>query len=401
MNKDLKILFIPADNIEANISRSYYIAKGLAEYAEVYFVTWKDYRTVQWLGGKLSKLNTFKCFITSLFVRFKLYENKEDGFTRVKCSVFVDALIGRIIGKVNAKKMMRKHNAKTLTKLITKLNPDVLFYADASYFFPALKKTNLLQICDVQDDIDWEKLPEVIRTYEKNYKSNQLKKYNIHYIVSDSAKDSFTNQLGFFDFKVIYNGADFTELEKNYSSEIALIKEKYHLQKKYIITHIGSATWVNPVFTRKLFKEIYEFDQSIVLLLVGSMAKVDLPNVINIGMVPASESYIYYNISDLGLLLKNSIGSDFLYNAVPLKNIQYAAAKKPVISFPIQWLEKEKFNNTSIIKNEDVNEWVKEIQRVRVEFKWSEIDTTQWSEYNWDKICRTMFDEINSNIKNC
>ena len=124
------------------------------------------------------------------------------------------------------------------------------------------------------------------------------------------------------------------------------------------------------------------------------MQYIDLPNIINIGMVPASESYIYYNITDLALLLKDSAGSSFLYNSVPLKNIQYGAVKKPVISFPIEWLEKEKFTNTTILNDSDIDKWIDTIQNVRRNFKWSNNDTKEWENYSWDLICETMLNEI-------
>ncbi len=399
MTNKIKILFIPADNIEANISRSYYFAKRLSDFAYVYFVTWKDYRTAKWLGGKSSKFNTLLCFFKSLFAKYKLYQKDAEGFTRVNCSVFIDALVGRIIGRITAKKIMRKNNTKTLKKLIENIKPDVIFYSDSYYYFPAIENHKILQVCDLQDDIDWEQFPLKLQQYEKAYLYEQYKKCQLYYIVSESAKENIAKHIGKFPFKVIYNGADFNELQRDYSTEMQKVIDKYQLQNKYIITHVGSATWVDPVFTEKLFSKIYKVDKSIVLILVGNMSKVNSPNIINVGMVPVIESYIYYNLSDMGLLLKNSIRSDFLYNSVPLKNIQYAAVKKPVISFPIQWLEKEKFNNTSIIDNENIDNWIEEIQRIRKEFKWSNIDNTQWEDYNWDKICKTMFEEILLNIK--
>ncbi len=398
-NKKLKILFIPADNIKANISRSYYFAKGLAKYSDLYFLTWNDYRSIEWLGGKKSKLNTIKCFLSSFFVSYKLYKNNNEDFQRVKSSVFIDAIIGRLIGKVNAKKIMRKHNSKSLKKIINRINPDVVFYSDACYFFPAFDNANFTQVIDIQDDIDWSKLPVNLQEYEKNYRLNQYKKVDIHYIVSKNALENVTKNIGSFPFKVIYNGSDFKEIQKDFSKEINDVKNKLNLHDKYIITHIGSATWVDPVFTEKLFSAIWEKDKSIVLILVGSMKKINLPNVINVGMVSANNSYIYYRLTDLGLLLKDSKNSNFLYNSVPLKNIQYATAEKPVISFPIQWLENEKFNNTRIIKNTDPEKWLIEIQDIRSNFKWSEKDTIQWKKYDWEIICNDMFKEIKKNLK--
>jgi len=398
-NKKLKILFIPADNIKANISRSYYFAKGLAKYSDLYFLTWNDYRSIEWLGGKKSKLNTIKCFLSSFFVSYKLYKNNNEDFQRVKSSVFIDAIIGRLIGKVNAKKIMRKHNSKSLKKIINRINPDVVFYSDACYFFPAFDNANFTQVIDIQDDIDWSKLPVNLQEYEKNYRLNQYKKVDIHYIVSKKALENVTKNIGSFPFKVIYNGSDFKEIQKDFSKEINDVKNKLNLHDKYIITHIGSATWVDPVFTEKLFSAIWEKDKSIVLILVGSMKKINLPNVINVGMVTANNSYIYYRLTDLGLLLKDTKNSNFLYNSVPLKNIQYATAEKPVISFPIQWLENEKFNNTRIIKNTDPEKWLIEIQDIRSNFKWSEKDTIQWKKYDWEIICNDMSKEIKKNLK--
>jgi len=398
-NKKLKILFIPADNIKANISRSYYFAKGLAKYSDLYFLTWNDYRSIEWLGGKKSKLNTIKCFLSSFFVSYKLYKNNNEDFQRVKSSVFIDAIIGRLIGRVNAKKIMRKHNLKSLKKIINKINPDVVFYSDACYFFPAFDNASFTQVIDIQDDIDWSKLPVNLQEYEKKYRLIQYKKVDIHYIVSKNALENVTKNIGTFPFKVIYNGSDFKEIQKDFSKEINDVKNKLNLHDKYIITHIGSATWVDPVFTEKLFSSIWEKDKSIVLILVGSMKKINLPNVINVGMVSANNSYTYYRLTDLGLLLKDSKNSNFLYNSVPLKNIQYATAEKPVISFPIQWLENEKFNNTRIIKNTDPEKWLIEIQDIRSNFKWSEKDTIQWKKYDWEIICNDMFKEIEKNLK--
>jgi len=394
MSKKLKILFIPADNISANISRSYFFAKGLSKFSEIYFVTWYDYRSLQWSGGSPSKTNTLICFIKSLFQTINIYQDKKDTFLRVRCSVFIDAIIGKVFGRIRTKKIMRNHNSKTLKKLIKKIEPDVIFYAEASNLFPSIKDSSIIQVCDIQDDIDWNIFSPKVQKWEKNYRKNQYINYNNYFIVSKSAHKSLSKNIGEFPFKIVYNGADFTELQKDYSLEIEKLKTKLNIEGKYIITHIGSATWVDPIFTKKLFSELYKQDKSIVLILVGSMDKVELPNIINIGMVPASESYIYYNLSDLALLLKDSIGSGFLYNSVPLKNIQYGAVKKPVISFPIQWLEKEKFTNTSILENDNINTWIEEIQKVRANYNWSDKDTSEWNSYNWDSICKEMFNDI-------
>ena len=127
MSKKLKILFIPADNITANISRSYFFAKGLSKFSEIYFVTWYDHRSLQWSGGSPSKINTFICFLKSIFQSVNIYQDNRDTFLRIKSSVFIDALVGRFLGKVRGKKIMRNHNSKSLQKMIQKIKPDAIF----------------------------------------------------------------------------------------------------------------------------------------------------------------------------------------------------------------------------------------------------------------------------------
>lgn len=398
MSDKLKILFIPADNIKANISRSYFFAKGLSKYTDLYFITWEDYRSKQWLGGKITKLNTLKCFLKSVLANQKIIQKNDENFKRIICSVFIDALVGRLIGKVKAKKIMRKHNLQTLKKIINTIKPDVVFYSDASYFFPTIDNENIIKVCDIQDDLDWNKLSIGVQNYEKSYRKLHYNNYDLQYIVSENAKKNVTKNFGNIPFKVVYNGAEFKELQQDYSIQINELKKKLKIEDKFIITHIGSATWVDPIFTKKLFQEIYEKDKSIVLVLVGSMDYIDLPNIINIGMVSSSESYIYYNLTDLALLLKDSKNSNFLYNSVPLKNIQYGAVKKPVISFPIEWLEQSNFKNTKIIDSEDTTKWIKEILSIRENFKWSDTDEKQWENYNWDYICSEMHSNIKSKV---
>ena len=74
----MKILFIPADNLTVNVSRSYYLANSLAKYSDLYFVTWHNHRSVIWEGKGISYFNTIKCFFKSLFRATKINEPIEN-----------------------------------------------------------------------------------------------------------------------------------------------------------------------------------------------------------------------------------------------------------------------------------------------------------------------------------
>lgn len=111
----MKILYIPAENVDANVSRSYFVAKGLNKDYEVYRMYWYDNRNRFWQGKKASSLYTLKCFSSSLFRGFKIRKAPDFGYL-IHSSVFLNAFIGKLIGRYRAITMMRKHNLKTLKK---------------------------------------------------------------------------------------------------------------------------------------------------------------------------------------------------------------------------------------------------------------------------------------------
>lgn len=396
MNKKLKILFIPADNLSSNVSRSYFIANNLAKHSELYFITWFNHRSVLWEGKKTNHFNTIICFFKSLFRFFDIEQKREnEHFFRVNTSVFVDAIIGRIFGNIFTKKIMRIHNGNSLKRVVKRIKPDVIINADAFYFFPSLNLKSIINIADFQDDTDWIKYNQDFIKYETKYRNKQLTNCNLCYIVSENAIQSVKKNIGDFNYIPLPNGADFSGLQSNFSKNLSEIKQKYNLENKFIITYIGSDIWLDVDFTYKLFNKIYETNKEIVLLLVGNLPKIELPNIIQIGSVPSIISYHYYQLSDVGILLKDPVNSDFLYNAVPLKMIQYSAVQKPIITFPIKWSEDYSFNNIFHIKSNEINDWVSTILKIK-EFKWEKSFNEEWENYDWDVIAQKILKDINT-----
>lgn len=396
VNKKLKILFIPADNLSSNVSRSYFIANNLAKYSELYFITWFNHRSILWEGKKSSYFNTISCFFKSLFRKFSV-EPKRDNehFYRVNTSVFIDALVGKIFGNIYTKKFMRNYNEQSLRKVVNKIKPDIIINADAYYFFPNLNLKSILNIADFQDDTDWNEYSKKFVNYETLYRKNQLKNCDYCYIVSENAIASTKKYIGNFDYIALPNGADLAGLRENFKKEIIEIKLKHHLDKKFIISYIGSDIWLDVDFTYQLFKDLYETNKEIVLLLVGNLPIINLPNIINIGNVSSITSYQYYQLSDIGILLKNPIHSDFLYNAVPLKMVQYAAVKKPIITFPIKWSEDNSFKNVFHIKSDSTSEWISKIIELK-SFVWQEGFNNEWKDYDWDVVAKKILNNVNS-----
>ena len=391
----MKVLYIPADNISANFSRSYHIAKNLSLHCDLYRVIWEDNRSTFWQGKKVSIFNSLKCFLNSLFQKTTVKPSSNFGFD-VYSSVFISAFIGRIIGKYSALKLMRKHNLKTLKKLVKIIQPDIIYHADGYYFFPALN-SSIPEFSDLQDDINWENIPENNLTEARKYYTSQFTKSKLNFIVSESANKSITKHIG-SKFTPISNGADFAAIEAITSKEKNSFKEKFNIPcDMKIASYIGGAYKFDVFFTKKLIEKAQAEIPNLVFVLAGNLPHLESKNTIFTGIISNHEANILYASSDVGLTLKNTKNNDFIYNSVPLNFIQYAAAKTPIVSFPIKWSVDNNFSNIKHIENEDIDLWIKKIKKQLDTFSWNEELTSKWEIYDWKNIVLNIYELIKAN----
>ena len=243
----MKILYIPAENVKAQVSRSFFVGKAMSTRHEVYRVRWFDNRNRFWEGKSPSSWYTFKCFIKSYFQSFRIERSSEYGFD-VHSSVFLNAFIGKIIGTYYSIKVMRSHNLKTLKKIVEHVKPDMIYHADGFYFFPALKG-NVLEVSDLQDDINWEKIPEQSRMEEYAYYEDQYNSTLINFIVSENAARS-VNQFVKCEFTSFDNGADFSKLRNYTEEELNELKERFNIPlNKKLVSYIGGVHKFDKDFT--------------------------------------------------------------------------------------------------------------------------------------------------------
>ncbi len=391
----MKILYIPADNISANFSRSYHIAKNLSNHCDLYRLRWNDNRSALWKGKKKSVFNTFKCFISSLLQSFKVEKSDEFGYD-VYSSIFLSAFIGRIIGKYNALVWMRKYNYQTLKKIAAKIQPDIIFHADGFYFFPALD-SSIPEFSDLQDDINWKNFPPKNLNDIYAYYTNQFNKCKLNFIVSESAKKSITNYIK-AEFFPISNGADFSAIKSINEKEINEFKQKFNIPlDKKIASYIGGAHKFDEEFTKKIALQAEKELSNLAFIVAGNIPAFKVNNVFFTGVIPNKEANILYALSDIGLTLRDTANNDFIYNSVPLKFIQYAAAKKPVVTFPIKWSVDNNFPSVFHINNDNPKEWVSKLNYILNEFQWETKYNEIWDVYDWKYIILNLFTLIEKN----
>lgn len=390
----MKILYIPAENVRAKVSRSYFVAKGFSTNNEVYKVFWYDNRNRFWEGKPPSVIYTVSCFFKSLFTSIKVKKSNDFGYD-VYGSIFINAFIGKVLGKYSALKMMRSYNLKTLKKMVDKINPDIIYHADGFYFFPALKES-IPEFSDLQDDVNWKNIPQQNIQEESAYYSTQFNSTVLNFIVSKNAATSFNKKVN-CKFITFDNGADFKALCGFSDTELEEIKSRFSIPKnKTLISYIGGAHKFDEKFTFRLVQECLTKIPNAQFLLVGNLPKIASENVTNIGFLSTDDANKIYSISDIGITLKNTDNDPFLYSSVPLKFIQYGATQKPIITFPVEWSENNKFKNIFHVKGENLDDWIETIKQVSTNFKWdNELDKV-WSLYDWQTIADDVLLKINT-----
>ncbi|MCB9173548.1 MAG: glycosyltransferase [Flavobacteriales bacterium] len=392
----MKILYIPAENVKAKVSRSYFMAKGLSSSCELYKIYWYDNRNRFWEGKQPSSIYTAKCFLKSLFSRIKVEKSDDFGYN-VYASVFLNAFIGKLIGRYIAIKLMRKYNLKTLNKIVKQINPDIIYHADGFYFFPALN-SSIPEFSDLQDDINWKNIPASYLKDEQDYYHNQFKVTTINFIVSESAAKSF-NRFVEAKFIPFDNGADFKTIRSFSSNELLEIKNRFNIPSdKTLISYIGGAHKFDVLFTEKLVQACKKELPDIHFLLVGNIPAISSNNVTNLGFLSEKDANKMYRISDIGITLKNTKNDNFLYNSVPLKFIQYAAAQKPIVTFPIKWSEENNFKNIFHVEDENISDWIKMISHVANNFEWNDSLEKIWGIYDWQVVANTILEKMEKQI---
>ena len=167
------------------------------------------------------------------------------------------------------------------------------------------------------------------------------------------------------------------------------------LKGKFLISYIGADAWYDKNLCREVFRRLWERDSSIHFLMVGNLPLIQAENVTYTGPVSKESSYFYYRMSDMGILLKDSRGSNFLYNSIPLKIVQYGVVGRWFVSPPIAWLEENRFENVILLEDFSPENIVEKILEIKARGSNRCFDD-RWNEYDWQRINDRMLEVLSS-----
>lgn len=389
--RNKKILFIPADVIKTEVSRSFYFARFFSENNDLYFLTRLDPQNAYFENRKVSKFYTFKCFFSSLFSSTQFSKHKVWGFNLVKVPFMSHMVIHRFLGIVNALKLARKFNEIQLKQIAKRIKPDFIFYAEGFDLYPCLEGFKCYS--DIQDDFDAGNFRD--NEYNRAYAKHNILQAKLNFVVSRQAAKNL-GELYNCDFVYVPNGVDISAMMNVEQVWVNELRKRLNLENKYVITYIGADAWYNKELLIKITELLRERDLSIHFVIVGNLPQFEAENVTFTGPVNKDDSYLYYWLSDLGFLIKDSKGSNFLTNSIPLKIVQYGVLGKHFLSPPISWLEEENFKNVTILRNFSAENIVENICRIK-----EQIDTVidpAWQAYDWNKIVEDVMDKIEENL---
>jgi glycosyltransferase involved in cell wall biosynthesis len=198
-----------------------------------------------------------------------------------------------------------------------------------------------------------------------------------------------------WDREVLYlpNGTDVSSFRSVSDESVAELKKRWGIEGQKVIAFISNfEPWNGLLFLSRVFRKLSDERDDVVLLLVGSGKGLDgvrheyesMRNVIVTGSVPPEQVAAYFRTADVGVLPFDQC--DLTDRALPIKILEYGAARKHVVAAPLTELKRQNFPNVCLVEK-DVHLWTKAIDSA-IAADWN----PEWDEvycgYDWKEIVR-------------
>ena len=338
----IRVLIIP-DQPNRNIkSRSVELARYLAsqpEY-EVYVLSWR-------VRGRTHNSMLARAW-------FKLEENLESGSINMQIRPEKGLNWVRLPHLLVPFPIHQDFNHKQLKKFVRKYKIQAVISGN-SYHFPMPKRKGMLRIYDLVDDhISPGSNPNWKRT--RQFTIDELKKAD-HVLTSSHALLEELKKLRYTNALRISNGVDLAAFPSDNNDAVTAIRERYGLQNSFTISYIGNhGWWAGMDFLLDAFSRVRVHVPNSRLLIVGpgeglpehQMQDPERPGVIYTGPISPDEVSAYFQASNLGVLPFTLC--PFTNNAMPLKILEYGAAKKRVLASPLKELTTIGFPHVELLE---------------------------------------------------
>ena len=290
----------------------------------------------------------------------------------------------------------QQFNQSQVTHLIRELKIDAVINANAYHFpVPGKAHRDAFYIYDVVDDHlteasgpNWEKTRRF--TLEEVAKADRV-------ITISHALQEVLAERGCPDSLRIPNGVDYESFQTVDAGAIAAVREKYDLQGKFVVGYIGNHGWWSGMrFLLEAWRQFRRDCPQARLLVVGPGEELPAneretagePDIIFTGSVPPTEVAAYFHASDLGVLPFDL--NPFTHNALPLKLLEFGAARKPMLATPLKELLTLNLPHVELVE-QDASRWADALrQAVRTPRPWQPEWDSTIRQYDWPLLLREL-----------
>jgi teichuronic acid biosynthesis glycosyltransferase TuaH len=374
-----KILVIPHTSMTNVKVRALELAKSLAQSYDVSYLSWGN-RESDRLGAKI------RYGISELSGDIETWEERELRLIRVP-------VVHRPFW------LVERHNQKQLRRLLARFSFDLVF-SSSSYLFPFPDSINISYIYDLADDHAAgcrESNPRQAR-FVDGFIEAETKKASRVTVASKALRRLVLEEYG-RDSILIPNGVDIKEYTSVHVRQIKELRENLGISERFVIGAIGNHDrWSGLDFLIQAFGLIREDVPGSCLLVVGGGSEVDrlAPNlkddagIIFTGPVEPAQMALFFASIDIGVLPFEV--NAFTHSALPMKIIEYSAARKTIVSTPLEGVESLDLPNI-IFAEPSLDKWVRALREAK-QSSWNPRWDQLINKYDWKNISAKLQSEV-------
>ncbi|HEY9685699.1 MAG TPA: glycosyltransferase [Coleofasciculaceae cyanobacterium] len=281
-------------------------------------------------------------------------------------------------------------NRQQVSRFARAQNIQIILSGNA-YHFPMPDAPDILRIYDVVDDhISPESGPHWRRT--RQFTLAELAKSDRILTISHALQEALAQE-GFSDTLRVPNGVDLAAFRQTPSEEVRAFREQYHLEGRFTLGYIGNHGWWSGMdLLLAAFERLKARVPESRLLIIGPGEDLPRyqeqmagnPDIIFTGPIPPERIAACFQAVDIGVLPFQIC--PFTDNALPLKILEYGAARKRVLATPLKELKTLAFPHVSLLEP-DPELWVAALeQEANAPLPWDPRWDSVIAGYDWPVV---------------
>lgn len=384
-----KLLVVPHVCARDISIREVEFARRLAGQFEVHCLWWDDALHVDGQPSLARRWKQFRKAASSAVTPFRIEHSGDIAY--VHAPVLQPLLLQRLIGRRLAVHHARRFNGRQLLRIVTAQRITHLLIAAS--IFDLRHITGPSTFFDVVDWVPEENLPpeevEALRLYLRDAAA----RVQGFFAVSEPLCDKLRDECG-VEAVPLPNGADLCALRTTPAERVSNLREELGLQGRYVVGYIGNhGSYTGVDFVVSVFEKLRQRMSDAALLIVGPaecwrsiLEGRRKQNIVWTGPVPPAEVGAYFHAIDIGVLAQEkTLGTELAFQ---LKNVEYTACRKFVVSTPLRTWQRLRWPNI-LLTDLRVDDWVSAICGAR-EREWSPVWDSLTDAYDWTNLAARM-----------